>query len=413
MTLSTLYKRAKTGAIQYWQVKTVSCADYTIIVKESGKYGTQNSIVHQEIINKGKNLGKSNVTSHEEQANLQAQSDWTRKKDEGYKTLEELNITLTTVSETRRIWITDVPTGHPDFPVTSVEGKNLHVLLDFKLPKFNTDAEGQTKPMLAKPVNWDKVEYPCFVQPKLDGVRCLMIVQNSTVTMLSRSGKKYTTLGHIESDVLKAIKEGRVTGNFILDGEVYCHDMTFQEITAAVKKLRPESSKLKFRAYDTVNHCPQTERIAQLLSILADINSTNVEGVLTVSATDKEMVEALTSVFLDDGYEGSMIRFCNGFYTPGQRSSELLKVKEFKEDEFAFKNFEFGQRGVEDLIAVLWDHTGTKEFRAKVAGTLSYKQELYSRNDISEGMSFTVKYFELTDDGLPRFPVGKGFRNYE
>lgn len=94
MTLETLYKRTKTGAIQYWHIKTVSCVDYTLIHKEAGQLGTKNPIVHTETIKEGKNLGKANATNHEQQAEAQALSDWTRKHDEGYKSLADLGISI-------------------------------------------------------------------------------------------------------------------------------------------------------------------------------------------------------------------------------------------------------------------------------------------------------------------------------
>jgi hypothetical protein len=53
------------------------------------------------------------------------------------------------------------------------------LILKKYLPQFNTDASGNVKPMLAKAVDWKKVQYPCYIQPKLDGVRCLMIVAST------------------------------------------------------------------------------------------------------------------------------------------------------------------------------------------------------------------------------------------
>lgn len=89
-TFPTLYKRTKTGAIQYWQIKTVSCPSHTIIHKESGQLGTENPVTHDETLTAGKNIGRANETTHEQQADLQAESDWKKKLDSGYKTLEQL-----------------------------------------------------------------------------------------------------------------------------------------------------------------------------------------------------------------------------------------------------------------------------------------------------------------------------------
>jgi len=83
----------------------------------------------------------------------------------------------------------------------------------------------------------------------------------------------------------------------------------------------------------------------------------------------------------------------------------------FDDSEFAFKNFEFGQRGVEDLVAVCWvDVNGQlEEFRAKMQGTLEMKEKLYQRDDL-EGRSLTVKHFGYSKYGIPNLPTGKAFK---
>lgn len=397
-TFPTLYKRTKTGAIQEYNIEISNLLGVQII-KRTGQLGGK-LIEHREIINVGKNIGKANETTPEQQAILQAESDWKRKQDEGYKSLEDLDIVCRT--------------------------EELALALDKALPQFNTDASGNVKPMLAKAVDWNKVKYPCYVQPKLDGVRCLMILEEQKVTFLSRSGKEYNTLSHIGKDVEDYVGNIRDTQDyrFVLDGEIYSNELSFQSIVAAVKKQRPDSLLLKFRAYDIVNNDTQQVRTVQVFNLAKSINSAYVEDVNTHVATCKDDVKRLHDGFIQNGYEGAMIRHFKGIYGQGQRSSDLLKVKEFDETEFAFKNFEFGQRGVEDLIAVCWVeengvHNGlpvqttvTKEFRAKMIGTKAEKEALYAEGDIHEGQSLTVKHFGWTDDGLPRFPIGKAFRNY-
>lgn len=292
--------------------------------------------------------------------------------------------------------------------------ERLEDALEKALPKFNTGIDNIPLPMLAKAVDWNKVKYPCYVQPKLDGVRCLMILEEQKVTFLSRSGKEYTTLSHIGKDVEDYVGNIRDTQDyrFVLDGEIYSDELSFQSIVAAVKKQRPDSLLLKFRAYDIVNDDKQQVRAMQVLNLVESIDSDHVEYVNTHVVNNQTEAKQLHDGFVQEGYEGAMIRHFEGIYGQGQRSSDLLKVKEFDETEFAFKNFEFGQRGVEDLIAVCWDASGNKEFRAKMIGTKAEKEALYAEGDIHQGQSLTVKHFGLTDDNLPRFPIGKAFRNY-
>lgn len=402
MKLETLYKRGKAKQILYWQIE-VRFSELTgraQILKESGQLGTNNPIQHVETLKIGKQK-----RSVKEQADFQAKSDWKKKHDEGYKTLAELGID---------------PQGEhisTEWPVDE-----LITILQLRLPEFNTDAQGNVKPMLA--TDWKKIKtitYPCICEPKFDGVRCLMIIKTSGITFLSRTGKEYTSLDHIADGVKFYIGEQlKFTeastphiDTIILDGEIYSDELNFQEIVSAVKAYKENSHKLKFRVYDIVSEQGQMHRRMELLLITQAINSHLVEIVNWTTVGSDEEVKAYHDQYVSQGYEGAILRMRQGKYAQGQRSRELLKVKEFDETEFAFKNFEFGQRGVEDLIAVCWDITGDKEFRAKVVGTLKDKVELYAKNDFAEGKSFTIKHFGYTEDGLPRFPIGKGFRNYE
>jgi len=393
MELPVLYKRTKSGAIQRWAISVVvehqdMAPRSAAIVKEAGQLGGKLTS-HHEMIREGKNLGKANETTPLQQAEFQAQSDWKKKHDEGYKSLTDLGA---------------------EVPFDTIE--NLHHFLEVLLPEFNTDANGQAKPMLAKTVDWNKVTYPCYVQPKLDGVRCLMVLEprgtnDSCVTFLSRNGKQYTTLDHITATIPG--KDALGSLNIILDGEVYSDELSFQQIVAAVKKQSPDSLKLHFRAYDVVTNELQKERLIAVRTLVHAINSSYISMVDTPGAFSKEDIVGWHNRWVSEGYEGAMIRLNGGHYGQGQRSSHLLKVKEFNEEEFTFREFDFGQR-TEDLIAVCHTKTGA-EFRAKMIGTAAEKEELYAQMRGKEG-KLTVKFFGYTTDGLPRFPIGKAFRDY-
>jgi len=276
----------------------------------------------------------------------------------------------------------------------------------------NLDASGNQKPMLA--TDWKKIkkiEYPVYVQPKLDGVRCLMIVSctnqmgvTSSVQYLSRSGKSYGTLNHITASC------DFPEGDYILDGELYSDKLSFQRIVAATKKQTADSLLLQFRCYDVVSTKTQAERISEYQQLVKDLNSPFVTAVETHLVTSQDMVQSLHDKWVQEGYEGAMIRVPNGRYI-GARSRELLKVKEFDETEYYFQKFEKGQRD-EDLIAVCKTSIfeDAKEFRAKMIGTVEEKEVLFTSNKQKDSL-ITIKHFGKTEDGLPRFPIGKAFRD--
>jgi DNA ligase 1 len=396
MKLATLYKRSKTGKVVYYKIFRTD-NDQPIITKQTGQLGTKSPVKHYETITHGVNIGKSNETTPCEQAQSEMESSWRKKKDEGYKSLEDLDIAPTIYNSVGE----------------------LNVKLINALPQFNTDSSGNVKPMLA--TAWEKVKdipYPCLLQPKLDGVRCLMkVTMDSTEPMVqffSRSGKKYDTLNHISEEVLNYyLRESgsKTPDEFILDGEIYSDELTFQEIIAAVKKQRPDSLKLKFRAYDIVNDELQVARWDSTKRLVLNIASDLVVDVPTIIVRTKEEVLEAHDIYVQQGYEGVMLRLPDGVYGQGQRSRSLLKVKVFDQEEFEFVRFEVGKRE-EDLIAVCL--TSTKvEFKAKMTGTAKHKAELQEDESTLVGCPLTVKFFGYTDGGSIRFPIGVSFRDYE
>lgn len=410
----TLYKRTKSHAVQFWSISVEAEADDSVVItKESGQLGTLKPIRNQEIINEGKNIGRSNETSPYEQACLEAESDWKKKHDEGYKSAEDMQIQVRMTDDSFEYRTKE----EPDIVYKQSE---LGKLLDKSLPRFNTDAQGNTKPMLAK--DWKKVkkkiEYPLYVEPKLDGVRCLMIVNNyDDVTFLSRSGKEYLTLAHIAVDILQAAEHGSdLQYPFILDGEVYSDELTFQEITAAVKKQSPNSLKLHLRVYDIINDKEMTQRRDDSSQLVQAIGSEFIHHIKWQIATDAGEVKVFHDEAVKFGYEGAMLRTFTGKYDQGQRSSNLLKVKEFDETEYPVQSLEYGQRGVEDLLAVCTNSEG-KLFKAKIEGSkeqkIKFELEYQEAYETEKDIKLTVKHFGLTTDRLPRFPIGKALRLYE
>lgn len=235
-------------------------------------------------------------------------------------------------------------------------------------------------------------------EPKLDGVRCLMIVSGEEITFLSRSGKEYTTLEHIAASV------------YANAGEVYSDELTFQEITQAVKKQYDNSLKLHFRAYDVVSPLNQWDRRLQLINITDAIGSEFIKRIEWTTVNSAEEVKMYHDQYVQQGYEGAILRARHGMYEQGFRSSHLLKVKEFDETEYPFVRWEKGQRD-EDLLAVCRTPEGV-EFRAKMVGTVAEKSQMEATQPKSNA-KLTTKHFGKTTDGLPRFPVGKGIRDYE
>ena len=189
----------------------------------------------------------------------------------------------------------------------------------------------------------------------------------------------------------------------VLDGEFYHHEKDFQTITSIVRrKNHPDLSCLQFHVYDCILPLPYCERYAFIQSIQVD----GVVCVETIPASS-ERIEEFHTLFTSQGYEGIMIRNPSSHYQEQIRSKDLLKYKHFKEDEFEVIGHTEGKRGIPVFICT----TQGKTFQVMLKSTMEDK-----KNSMEQVTSFyhkmlTVKYQELSVDGIPRFPVGIGFRD--
>ena len=213
--------------------------------------------------------------------------------------------------------------------------------------KKKRDREGYTEqipdskpvlPMLAQKYrdHGHKIEYPCYVQPKLDGIRCFIHVDGENITLKSRKGKEFKSLGHIADAIRDLVSKmlyrrrsykenGKATvdlgksGSFILDGELYNHQMkdNFQGITSAVKRDEPNdiSHMIQFHCYDYVSEDRDFEdRVQELFHMDQWLDSDTLQIVHTVQVNNLDGVVEQNAGWLEAGYEGSMIRNSKGGY---------------------------------------------------------------------------------------------------
>jgi ATP-dependent DNA ligase len=403
LTLEPLYKRTRTGAIQTWIISTAG----NIISKNAGQLNGKLTTHFEEC--EPKNVGRANETTAEQQAESQARSDWNKKRDEGYKSLKDLNITIVgpTIEAIQR---------NPNDPAIINYFKRVTELLEEKLPQFNTDASGQLKPMLAptKPFSKGKAKYPGLLEKKLDGVRttCVLNPVTEEIKFLSRSGKDYTTIGHLDIAIRSSNFDLRqLPGITILDGEIYKHGWTLEEINEAVKKYRPGTTEqLEFWIYDLpLLDTDQEARSKAVVNIVARINHPNIRHEAGVPVNSDDEVIALHDEWVQEGFEGAMLKNPKGTYQPGQRSSFWSKVKMFDDSEFKVISYKLGQRGVEDILFVCECPGG--KFDVKMSGDRASKQRLFDKIDKLIGTQLTVKHFGLSKYNIPNLPVGKAFRH--
>jgi DNA ligase-1 len=280
------------------------------------------------------------------------------------------------------------------------------------------------KPMLAYPVSDKPIDYSktTFIQPKLDGVRCLIqydTAPRNRIKAYSRTGKEWLNIDHILEELKPFFAKHP---NAILDGELYNHDFKddFESIISMVRKTKPtpedrlkSSQNVQFHCYDTImEHMPYDDRALFLISNLKE--SYCVKRVETLKVFDDEDAKYTHKQYLKQGYEGSILR-TNDTYKCG-RSWSLRKFKDFQDDEALIVGYVDGKGKREGTLGkfIMQDDNGV-EFGCPPGKGYTYAQLKDILDNIHDyiGERATFTYFERTKAGSYRHPLFKCIRNYE
>jgi len=283
------------------------------------------------------------------------------------------------------------------------------------------------KPMLAYPVSKKPIDYKIknFIQPKLDGVRCLIQYDNSEVTAYSRTGKQWKNINHIIND-LKFFFQ--CNPDVVLDGELYNHDLKddFEKIISCVRKTKPtdehrlESKQLvQFHCYDAI-----------LSDRFKDVNWSGnfdlrnewvhlnvprtycVKYVETHEVWAEKFAKQIHGINLSKGYEGSILRTNSKYQS--KRSHSLRKFKDFHDSEATITSWVEGKGKRTGTIGKFMaiDSEGI-EFGMPVMDNFKKLQTNFKQMQKWIGKTATFTYFERTKAGSYRHPLFKCIRDYE
>ena len=273
------------------------------------------------------------------------------------------------------------------------------------------------KPMLAykvdkKPVNWSE---KVFMQPKLDGVRCVI----SKAGAFSRTGKPWLNIDHILSSLVPVFHKHP---DLILDGELYNHELKndFEKIISLVRKTKPtavhraEAADLvQFHCYDYIDSSAMFEQRMKFLSTAA-LYSDCVKYVPTYPVATRSLANAIHEDWLDAGYEGSILRL-NGVYEC-KRSYNLQKFKDFHDTEATIVGYVPGKGKFTGLIGkfLMRDDDGI-EFGCPIGKGYNFqdRRDILTNVQNYVGKRATFTYFERTKANSYRHPLYKTLRNYE
>ena len=287
------------------------------------------------------------------------------------------------------------------------------------------------KPMLAYPVSDKPIDYKSvvYMQPKLDGVRCLIQYDNDTnneyhpnylrVQAFSRTGKVWKNIDHILKELMPFFTE---FPNVVLDGELYNHDFKddFESIISMVRKTKPtdedryiSAQNVHFHCYDIVHiEATYEERRHFIVQNLPVRDCIKHVSTWLVSSEDEAV--GLHKANLNNGYEGSIVRI-NDVYKCG-RSWSLRKFKDFHDAEANIVGYEEGKGKRQGTLGkfLMQDDEGN-QFGCPPGKGHNYKDLAKMLEDVHEymGQRATFTYFERTKAGSYRHPLFKCIRNYE
>ena len=276
------------------------------------------------------------------------------------------------------------------------------------------------RPMLAKsfdPIKNNK--YPYLVQPKLDGVRCVAYKKDGEWILESRTGKAFEILDHIKKELSKI----DVPENFKLDGELGSFGpdpaLTFQQATGIIKRKtsHPSEKYIEYHLYDIFDKTKPDEGFENRWKKLTSIFPKKSKGAIHLCDLNKvknlEEIQKAHTSYVENGYEGLIIRYIDGKYEPDHRSSSLLKYKTFMDKEYKIVGFKEGKgNDIRTIIFTCETDTG-RTFEVRPKGTREERTKMLENAEDYIDKNLTVKFFELTDKGVPRFPVGLVVRDYE
>jgi DNA ligase-1 len=270
------------------------------------------------------------------------------------------------------------------------------------------------RPMLAVEIDKDRiVSNTYFVQPKLDGIRC-MIYQSvsdqsksnnkNEIVFQSRQNKLFEPFVHLLPELQKIFKD---YPDIILDGELYCHGLGFEQVTSMVRRAKvrhPDVEKINYVIYD----CIGSDNYITRTNCIHSIAMKHVFFIETIEVTTMKQIEDSHTHYTGMGYEGIMIR-SNGPYKHG-RSKDLLKYKKFKDSEYLVVGHTEGTGAHSGTAIFVCNNGNDKLFNVVMNGPLEKRREMLQHIGDYYGKYLTVKYQELSVDGIPRFPIGLGFR---
>ena len=286
--------------------------------------------------------------------------------------------------------------------------------------------------------------FPLFVQRKYDGIRCVCHIDgsNNTVKLESRKGVQFQLFDTLQTQILHHLyHDDQENKQIYFDGELYTNQLTFETISGLCRLTKAKATpadianiqKIAYHIYDlydpsrpNLTYEQRKEILMQFSGAASYVSASTLSDsgkqrtsstrfplihiVPTLQARTLDEIKSFHDQFVQEGFEGIMLRDPSGPYEPNKRSKYLQKYKEFMEEEFRIVGYHDGA-GIDSGL-VIWEceTSSGNRFSAKPRGTHEYRRDLYLHAEEYIGQMLTVIFQEYSAEGTPRFPIGKAIR---
>ena len=400
--IPTIYGVEKNGKTKVWTARIYrdELNGFATAEIEYGQLDGKKQTTRREYT-EGKNLGKKNETTPLQQCLLETRRKWQDKMEkEGYSLVVPHSQTQT----------------ESTIVVTEEINSNTATVVNKVFPMLAHTYE----PLSSKNKKND-IAFPCYVQPKLDGLRCIcyMVPNGSSnepaVVAQSRTGAYFESVEHICAELRPILLKNP---GLILDGELYTTDIPFEELAGLIKRKKTSDANvnrqcIKYHIYDiVVNGVPYSERHDRIVGAIPKPDKCRyLEVVHTQLIHNVNEFKQAFGEYVAAGYEGIMLRNVDGMYRQNYRSHDLQKYKEFVESEYPIVGFKEADGRDKGTVVWVCATAEKREFSVRPRGTQEQRRQWFQDGHTHVGKLLTVIYQELSELNVPRFPVGKAIRD--
>ncbi len=429
----TLYKKNIKGKVLVWSIKAISRYNDIEIEIKAGEYFGAKTLHHKSV--KEKNIGKSNQTTKEQQAQSMIESIVLAQRKYGYKSIDDL--------------------GLDELSLAMLDEKEIIDLIAENLPNDATDLDGMLKPMLAagyfrSKKDWKDptgkiwkdrkyyylknpyepkekgsvvAKFPILGQPKINGVRCNVYLENGEVKMKSKEGEQYV-VEHIINWFSERLDlfEDNDGKPIVYDGELYIHNEKLQYIRSAVIKPNLNTPAVTYEVYDIAvpDHSNRIRfnilkyKLHECLDVTtAEFKqNTPVRYVRTFKLYNDAQVQFKTDQFIEEGYEGIILRDGDAPYQFGKRTVKMLKLKRLIDEEFQIIGIAPQDNDPELGLYICTTNEGV-EFKVTPTEDEDFKRLMVLTPYLFISKMLTCSFYEYTDSGIPFHIVHNIVRDYE